>query len=217
MVDSLNFDSGNSGVDLFKAFEPFSIQQSYGRGDFIYYQDEPPKGLFLIQKGLVGLKHVTASGHQHLMRLFKCHQVFGYISFLTGQNYNASAVALEPTQLSFITRDKAYQILDRDPKLWRVLAQIAAFDLRQCEMQKTFINENQVLARTAQALIFLKNFHPYHRWTRAEISEFIASTPTTVIKALAELERRGLIRQKGRQIEILDSEGLLNIPEDDVF
>jgi DNA-binding transcriptional regulator YhcF (GntR family) len=44
-----------------------------------------------------------------------------------------------------------------------------------------------------------------------------ASTPTTITKALAELERRGLIVQTGRKIEIKDREGLLAIEEDETF
>jgi CRP-like cAMP-binding protein len=73
------------------------------------------------------------------------------------------------------------------------------------------ILENQILSRTAQTIIYLKDIHPNHNWTRQEIANFCASTVSTIIKAMAELEDMGLISQKGRSIDILDREGLLNL------
>ncbi|MBX3041006.1 MAG: winged helix-turn-helix domain-containing protein, partial [Bdellovibrionaceae bacterium] len=60
-----------------------------------------------------------------------------------------------------------------------------------------------------------KDLHPRHRWTRLEIASFCASTPSTVIKALAQLEEKGLISQKGREIEIRDRKALLSLHEKD--
>ena len=73
------------------------------------------------------------------------------------------------------------------------------------------ILENQILSRTAQAIIYLKDLYPEHNWTRQEIANFCASTVSTVIKAMAELEDMGLIKQQGRSIEILKREELLQM------
>lgn len=78
------------------------------------------------------------------------------------------------------------------------------------------ILENQILPRTAQALVYLKELHPAHKWTRQEIANFSASTVSTIIKALAELEAKGLIRQEGRSIDILNREGLIALQDHDL-
>ncbi|MCS6837281.1 MAG: Crp/Fnr family transcriptional regulator [Bdellovibrionaceae bacterium] len=194
-----------------------AIPQSYQKGDIIYHQGEPHKGLFYIQKGVVGIRHTTHSGREHLLRLYKCHSFFGHKALLTHEPYFANAFAMEPVQLLFLPKGQALELFEKNPLFYRELADLLAKDLARCEIQRVMILENQILARTAQAIVYLKEFFPNRHWTRQEIADFIASTSTTVIKALGELERRGLIEQSGRHIIIKDREGLLAIHEDEVF
>ena len=105
--------------------------------------------------------------------------------------------------------------LSEHPELYKHLIHVLSKELRRCEVQHVMILENQILARTAQALVYLKDLHPKHPWTRQEIANFCASTVSTVIKALAKLEAMNLIRQDGRQIEILDRDSLINLQEND--
>ncbi len=100
------------------------------------------------------------------------------------------------------------------PVLLKDVVVVLAKELRQAEIQHVMILENQILARAAQALIYLKDLHPEHSWTRQEIANFCASTVSTIIKTLAELEARGLILQEGRAITILNREGLLLLQDE---
>lgn len=187
------------------------------RGDTIYGPGDSPQGLFFIQEGLVGLMLIgAASGKEHLMRFFKQGQFFGHRSLFANEGHHGTAVALEPTVLKLIPKANVLNVLSRHPQLYRDVVAILAKELRRCEVQHVMILEHQILARTAQALIYLKDIHPDHMWTRQEIANFCASTVSTVIKALAELEDLGLIRQSGRLIEILDRSGLLALQEQDV-
>lgn len=207
----------NSESLLFNELLKDSIELNFRKGDFIYQQGEASKGLFVVIKGIVGLKHVTLSGREHLLRFFKCQEYFGHRSFLTDDVYHATAVALEGCVLAFIPKQQMWQALERNLSLYQSLAKVLARELKKCELQRVMILENQILARTAQAIVYLKELFPTHNWTRQEIADFVASTPTTIIKALAELENRQLILQEGRRIDILNRDELLNIEEDAVF
>ena len=77
------------------------------------------------------------------------------------------------------------------------------------------ILENEILVRTAFAIVSLKDLHPDHNWTRQEIANFCASTTSTIIKALAEFEERGLIEQTGRKIKIIDRAKLIALQDGD--
>lgn len=206
-----------SELILFKELLKDSVEQHFRKGEFIYQQGEISKGIFVVKKGIVGLKHVTLSGREHLLRFFKCDNYFGHRSFLTDDIYHATAVALEPCVLAFIPKQQMWQALNRNIHLYQSLAKVLAQELKKCELQRVLILENQILARTAQAIVYLKELFPTHNWTRQEIADFVASTPTTIIKALAELENRQLIAQEGRRIDILNRDELLNIEEDAVF
>lgn len=191
-------------------FESVAISMSLRRGDVVYREGDTPKGVYWIQRGLVGLVLLgQGSGKEHLVRFFKDGQFFGHRSVFAEETHHATATALEPTVLRMIPSATLFRTFDEHPELYRIVLQVLARELRRSEVQRVIVLENQVLARTAQALIYLKDLHPHHKWTRQEIANFCASTVSTVIKSLAELEDRGLVRQEKRDIHILDREGLI--------
>lgn len=185
----------------------------FKRGESIYSSGDSPEGLFYVKKGLVGLVILGLSGKEHLLRFFKKDQFFGHRSFFAQERYHGSTLALESTQLLKIPKETVLNVLKQRPEFYRHLIEVLSKELRRCEVQHVMILENQILARTAQSLIYLKELHPDHSWTRQEIANFCASTVSTVIKALAQLESMGLIRQNGRSIEILDREALINFQD----
>lgn len=190
--------------------------RSLARGDVVYRPGDPPQGLYFLKEGLVGLVLVGAvSGREHLVRFFRRGHFFGHRALLSGEPYHAQAVALEPTQLQWIPTSKVRELLERKPALYRHFAQVLAIELRRCEVQHVQILENQIRGCIAGALVYLKDLHPTHRWTRQEIANFCASTVSTVIKTMAEFENEGLISQEGREFELLQREKLISLLDQD--
>jgi CRP-like cAMP-binding protein len=184
------------------------------RGDTVYRQGEQPKGLYFVQSGLVGLVILGASsGKEHLVRFFKPGQFFGHRALFSKEGYHGTSTVLEPTVLKIIPSHVVLKVLDQFPMLYKDVLAVVAKELRRSEIQHIMILENQILARTAQALVYLKDLHPHHKWTRQEIANFCASTVSTVIKALSELETMGLIQQSGRSIEILKRKELIALQD----
>ena len=103
--------------------------------------------------------------------------------------------------------------IEKHPSLLRDVVKVLSKELRRCETHQVMILENQILVRTAQAVVYLKDLHPDHSWTRQEIASFCASTVSTVIKALSELENLNLIKQDGRSIQVLDRDGLIALQD----
>lgn len=188
-------------------------QIEFKRGQYIYQAGDTPQGLYFVEKGLVGIVIYGLSGKEHLLRFFMPGQFFGHRSLFSQEEYHATTVCLDSTFVRFVPQATVFEILNEHPSLYLELAQTLAKELRRCELQRVMILENQILPRAAQALIYLKDLHPDHNWTRQEIANFCASTVSTIIKALAKLESMNLIRQEGRVIEILDREGLLSLQE----
>ncbi len=189
-----------------------AIAQEFKRGDFIYNSGDKPQGIYIVEEGLVGLSLIGKdSGKEHFMRFFSNGQFFGHRALFSDEVYHASTVVLEKTKVKLIPKNVFLSILDDHPHLYKDFLKCVSRELGQCENLHVMILENQILPRTAQALIYLKRLHPEHNWTRQEIANFTASTTSTIIKAMAELENMGLIRQIGRNIEILNPEGLLNL------
>lgn len=205
----------NLPSDVQELFKKESVRKEFKRGDIVYSMGDEPRGVFFIEKGLVGLTIVgQSSGKEHLLRFFKCGEFFGHRALFSNEGYHGTTTVLEPTTVLFVPKEIVFATLDKKPLLYRDILFIIAKELRRCEEQHVMILENQILSRIAQAVIYLKDLHPSHNWTRQEIANFCASTVSTVIKALSELEDRGFIQQEGRVINILDREALLGLKDE---
>lgn len=197
-------------------FESQSQTLELKRGDFVYRQGDQPKGIYFVKKGLVGLVLMGAhSGKEHLLRFFRQRQFFGHRALFSQEGYHGTTVVLEPTVLKLVPKAVILGALEKHPELLKNVVGVLAKELRRCETQHVMILENEILIRVAQSLVYLKDLHPDHHWTRQEIANFCASTVSTVIKALAEIEKRGLIFQEGRSIKILNRDALVALQEED--
>lgn len=184
----------------------------FKRGEVIYSEGQTPQGIFLLESGLVGLVLLGAtSGKEHLMRFFTKGQYFGHRTFFSRGEYHGRTICLEPTQVNLVPKKTVDEILLHQPDLYRGVVEMLASELKQAELQRVNILENQILPRVANAIVYLKELHPDHKWTRQEIANFCASTASTVIKAMSELEQMELISQESRDIIILDREGLMDL------
>lgn len=203
--------------ELRSKLEADSKAMVFKRGETIYRQGEVPRGIYVVKTGLVGLTLVgSSSGREHLLRFFRHDHFFGHRALFSDEGYHGTTIALEPTELSLIPRDAILAALAQQPSALREIVKTLARELRRCETQHVLILENQIVGRVAQALIYLKDLHPGHNWTRQEIANFCASTVSTVIKTLSQIEDLGLIRQDGRSIDIVDREGLMRLQEAEV-
>lgn len=199
-------------------FESQSQALSFKRGDAIYRQGDTPKGMYFVKKGLVGLVIVAAqSGKEHLLRFFRQGQFFGHRALFSEEGYHGSTIALESTEIRFVPREVILSAIAKHPELLKEVVQVLSKELRRSETHQVMILENQILGRIAQSLVYLKDIHPEHNWTRQEIANFCASTVSTVIKGMARLEDLGLIEQEGRTVRLVDREGLLALVESDAI
>lgn len=203
----------NLPSDVQKKIEGSVKNLEFKRGDTVYKVEDHPKGLYFVEKGLVGLMLLGVSGKEHLLRFFKEGQFFGHRALFSNESYHGTTVVLEPVKLKFIPTDTVLKIMDHHPELYKILVEVLSKELRRSEIQHVMILENQILARTAQAVVYLKELHPDHPWTRQEIANFCASTVSTIIKALAELEELGHIQQEGRSIKILNRDALIALQD----
>lgn len=201
-------------ADVHAVFESSATVIELKRGERVYKQGDAPRGIYFVKKGLVGLVILGVTGKEHLLRFFRQGQFFGHRSLFSDENYHASAVALEPTTLHLVPKNIILSALQAQPQMLFDVVKVLSRELRRCENQHVMVLDHQIDVRVAQALIYLKDLHPEHNWTRQEIANFCASTVSTVIKALADLESRGLIRQEGRTIEILKREDLISLQDE---
>lgn len=183
---------------------------SFKRGDIVYHEGQEAKGIYFVESGLVGLKKTGFSGREYWLRFFAAHHFFGHRSLFSQEDYHGSAVSLEASKLHFVSKDIVLNAVKLEPHLLLDIADVLSRELGQSENQHVMILDHQINARVAKTLVFLKDMHADYDWTRQEIADYCASTVSTVIKALSEIEKSGYIKQNGRSIHIINKEALLN-------
>lgn len=201
-------------TDIKWQFESQAKTIELRRGDRVYDQGDQPRGIYFVKSGLVGLMLIgSSSGKEHLLRFFRQGQFFGHRALFSEEGYHGTSIAIEPTVLKLVPKEVIGLAIDKHPGLLRDVVKVLSKELRRCENHQVMILENQILVRTAQAVVYLKDLHPDHNWTRQEIANFCASTVSTIIKSLSELENMGLIRQDGRSIQILKRDELISLQD----
>ncbi|MCB9253750.1 MAG: Crp/Fnr family transcriptional regulator [Bdellovibrionaceae bacterium] len=195
--------------EIVAPLEACSIRKTYKKGESLYLMGDEPAGIYCLEKGLVGLVTVSTSGRERLVRLFKAGQYFGHRSLFAGESYHANAVALDPVECRVFPKKDVMELCRKFPEFAVGIAQKLARELGRAEHWLGFMTDRQVSERVADGLLYLKAAHPEHNWTRREIADFCGTTTESVIRTLAAFEAEGLIRQKGRHIDILQREALL--------
>lgn len=183
------------------------------RSDVVYRQGDQPKGVYFLKKGLVGLTSVGVSGKEHLLRMFKPGQYFGHRSFFANEPYHASSVCLDPCEIDFVAESCIHRLLEVQPELQMNVIQTLARELRVSEEARMSLSEKDVLARTAEALIYLEKISTDHHWTRKELADLLDSTPPTIVRTLQKLQAMGLLVPEGKDYRIMDYDGLMDVSE----
>jgi CRP-like cAMP-binding protein len=201
----------NFALEINKLIESLHIHRGYKKKSTVYHSGEEPQGIYFIKSGLVGLVFNSENGGEHLLRLFRPGQFFGHRSLFAEEKYHASAICLENCEIAFIEKKSLLQEMGKNPTLALTFLKGLSIELRNCEIHRVTITEKEVIQRAAEAIVYLMELAPEHKWTRQEIAEYCESTPTTIIKTLAKLEEMNLIEQDGHRIRILNRSGLLEL------
>ncbi|WP_409478835.1 Crp/Fnr family transcriptional regulator [Pseudobdellovibrio sp. HCB154] len=191
-------------VETTKQKTTFKPQQT------IFYQGNEPLGLFTISTGLVKLEMTSEHGQTHTLRYLGPGSALGYRSLFSNEQYQATAVAVETSEICFIPKNVVMDIFKNYPEVTIKILEALSKDLRIAEEKWTSQMDKDASERIAEALIFLQEHFTHQNWTRKEIAEWAGTTPETVIRTLAQFEKEGYIDQsQGRVIKLINKQKLI--------
>jgi len=189
----------------------------YKKGQIIFNEGNYPLGVYCINKGKVKLAHAGQDGKEQIVKLAKEGDVLGYRSMLSSERYNASAIALEDTQICFISKEVFFSLLRKNPTLSLEIIRMLALELRLTENRLTDIAQKPVRERMAEALLFLKETYGFERdnatisvvLSREDIANLVGTATETAIRLLSEFKHDKIVVFVGKKIKILDMDKLV--------
>ncbi len=202
--------------DSMQEIEKEKTCSTYKKGDYIFKEGGGPFGIFCLNRGKVKLVKTGDDGREHILRLVKPGDPLGYRSLLSGELYNASAVAIEESGVCFIPKELFIGVLNKDSSLTFEMLKLLSHDLRKAELQLTHLAQKPVRERVAEALMFIKETYGMEAdgktiaalFTREDIANIVGTATETAIRILSEFNKDEIIKLNGKKIEILNLEKL---------
>ncbi|MCO5268044.1 MAG: Crp/Fnr family transcriptional regulator [Brumimicrobium sp.] len=194
-------------------FEKINAEKSllkYHKGEFIFKEGTNTYGVYCLLKGKVKLVKRGEDGRDHILRLYRTGDILGYRSFFGTSGYNASAVAIEDCEVSFIDREVFLQNLEDNYFLTFEMLKIFAKELKRTDIHLTNLAQKPVRERAAEALLFIHQTYGFTEdgktlnasFSREEIATIVGTATESIIRVLSDFNKDGLIELNGKEIAI---------------
>ena len=189
----------------------------YSPGEILFSEGEPCKGLYIVVSGRVRIFKSSNNGREQVLSVEGPGASVAELPVFDGGSYPASASALEKTEVLFVSRTDLRAICLEKPEVSLKLLQVVGARLRRLvgiieELSFATVRHRLIswLLRQASAegrltergMVFSLNA------SHQELAAQIGTVRELVSRNLARLEAQSFIEMNGRQITILDREGL---------
>lgn len=216
--------------DLFCGLSPSELDglaslcawRGYDKDQQVVSQDSGGGDVFIVARGRVRVTIFAASGREIAFRDLGEGKSFGELSAIDGLLRSASVVALAPTWMASLPRERFWAVLRDYPSVTEhLLKQLAALIRNLTERvvdYSTLGVSNRIqaeLVRMAREAGIAKNtaaLSPIPRHT--DIASRVSTNRESVARELAELARKGLVERRRDALVILDVDRLAKMVDD---
>jgi len=184
----------------------------------IYSEYHKPEGVYIVCRGRVKVFSTDAKGSQMITWIRHPGEVFGHIALFSKHKYMCTSRTMGSTTLSFITAKALNEFLTAYPGTYPLLLHKIANELRSLQLKLKDTAYKPAKSKVALALINAisyksknTNTPAIHGLKRTEIAEITGLALETVVRALAELEKKRVIKRETKAIKILDYSSLVKL------
>lgn len=187
---------------------------NYQTGEMIFWEGEPAKGLWIVERGRVKIFKLNPDGNEHILHLRGPGKTFNDIGALDGGNNPASAAALSDEVIVWLVPTEVItRILVVNTQVALSVIRLLANRVRSLVGQIEDLALYSVMVRLARFLLRRPDDPSLSGpgVTRTAIAAYLNTTPQTISVVLRELEASGAIEFDRQQIHIIDEDKLRSI------
>jgi len=189
-------------------------------GGEIYFQSHKPTGIFVVCKGRVKVFSTDTQGQQMISWIRRPGDLAGHIAFFSGNPYCCNATAMGDTIVSFLSEKALHDLLAAYPKNYKLFLRKLAEETHCLQTKLIDAAYQPAKGKVATALLNAISFKSrdtnapaIYGLKRTEIAEITGLALETVVRILAEFEKKNLITRETKSIKILDHAGLSKIAD----
>lgn len=189
------------------------LDQQYQKGRELFSEGGRAKGFYLAVSGKFKIYKLSPEGKEQILHIFGRGEIFGEVPALTGENYPASAQAIEPGRALFFPRASLLELIGREPAIALNLLGILSQRLRRFTHMIEDLSLKEVPGRLAAYLIYLSERSGSIGEldldiTKTQLASLLGTIPETLSRILAKMARQGIIAVEGRTVRVLDRQAL---------
>jgi CRP/FNR family transcriptional regulator len=194
-----------------------SVRKLFSTGELLFSEGEPCNGLHIIARGKVRLFKTSVNGREHVLSVNVSGESVAEIPVFDGGPYPASAVALEETEIVFISRRDFNAYCLEHPEVPLKVLTVVGARLRNLvgiieELSFTTIRQRLIstLLKLAQSE-GRKTAHGIEFQLPAshqELANQLGTVRELIARNLMRLQAEGLLDVDARQIVVKDMKGL---------
>lgn len=202
-------------VNLFRS----GTKLAYSKGEFIIRPGESPPGVFYIEEGLVKAYDITKYGEENLLIIRKTGEFLGLTWAVTGEDRHIIYAALAPTTVWMVPRDTLTRFIRQEPQAALPLVDMIT-DMYRLHSERIMTLEYRTVRERLISFLLTtaKRFATKDPaglrisvpLKHQDIASSISATRETTSRALADLERKGLLKSEQSFITLLDETALKN-------
>lgn len=202
--------------DLKNYFDDYGTLFKYNKEDIIYHEGDHSNYIYLINKGAVKSYQRQEQGKELVTALYKEDDLFGYTSFTQNIPHKETVAAIEDVELTGLSFIEFNKILNCNHKLTLELMELLSDNLIEVKKQlleKAYASVNKKTATTILKFAEKINRKPNDpiKISRSDLASVAGIATETLIRALAEFKKMGIIKSEGRNIKVIDIEKLKQI------
>jgi CRP/FNR family transcriptional regulator len=181
-----------------------------GPGEALFEEGEPCRGLLIVAEGRVEIRQISLRGREQVFHTEGPGAALGEGPLFDGGGYIASAVALAPTRVLFLTRAEVLHLCQRRPAVALAILRTLARRVRHFAgivSDLAFRPVTERLARYLDTTIV----EPMERGTsieltltQAQLAARLGTVRELVARAFAQLQESGVISRDRTRVTIRD-------------
>ena len=194
--------------------EAISQVRYLAKGEQLFTQGEPARGVFLLNRGRAKVIITTLRGRSVIGRIAKEGEVLGLSAVMLNQPFEGTAETLETSEVQFVTGRDFQRLLRKHENLSLRLMEQLSWELRSL-YRCIALNSGDKTTRAKLARLLLDwassetlrtsdDSYFHLGLTHKEISEMIGSSRETVCRILNDFDSTGLIRMRGSLVCLPD-------------
>lgn len=208
----MDYETCIEAAEELQVLTPYLQPRKVQAGQVLWLEGEVSGRLLLLDRGRIKVLKALTDGSSMLLYVFSEGDLFGFLPFLDGGPYPATAIAVDDVEARVMSRSTLRRAIRDDPQVAMVLLGALGTRLRQAFDRLGDQSQRTSVARVAAALSLLLPAGAHATTTVVDVprplhafAADVGMTPETFSRAVTRLVDVGVLhRLAAPRIQVLD-------------